>query len=199
MSDDWNPQIRPSYQFDFEDWVDKETVGDNAWVFFVPEALENGEDMSPDWFLQQSDVSFNDGNEMLEDFWARKAAQRGSWLAMENLATLRYELGHLDECMRWNQRLIACLNDSAASPDQLVPPLGQDELREKLDAAIGNVEWLESEGIDSKVNNPRDLGINRNYIGQQFTYCLKCGKWKSATALLDQCDDSVHVVASHFG
>jgi hypothetical protein len=81
----------------------------------------------------------------------------------------------------------------------LVPPLGQDELREKLDAAIGNVEWLESEGIDSKVNNPRDLGINRNYIGQQFTYCLKCGKWKSATALLDQCDDSVHVVASHFG
>jgi hypothetical protein len=42
MSDNWVPQVRTTYQVDFEDWIDKETSGDEAWVYMIPEPLENG-------------------------------------------------------------------------------------------------------------------------------------------------------------
>jgi hypothetical protein len=199
MSDDWVPQIRATYQVDFEDWIDKETSGDEAWVYMIPEPLENGEDLSPLWFLLQAKDASEEEDKRFEDFWLRKAAQRGSWFAMQELASLRYEHGHLEECMRWNQRLVACLIDAATSLDQLIPPIDSDDYREILDGAIGNMAWLASEGVDTERNNPRDLGPSRNYSGQQFTYCLKCGAWKIATAPLDQCDDSVHMTTRSFG
>jgi len=59
--------------------------------------------------------------------------------------------------------------------------------------------YLASEGVDASRNNPRDLGSSRDYTGQKFTYCLKCGKWKIASAPLSQCDDSVHMTTRNFG
>lgn len=199
MTDTWVPKIRPTYQVDFEDWIDLETEGDEAWVYVIPTPLENGEDSSPLWFIRQALDASKEGDKRFEDFWFRKAAQRGSWYAMQELGTLRYELGHLDECMRWNQRLISWLNDFATAPDQLVTPLDRDDFREILDGAIGNVAWLASQGVDASKNNPKDLGASRDYTGQQFTYCLKCGKWKIASAPLNQCDDSVHMTTRNFG
>jgi hypothetical protein len=199
MSDTWVPRIRPTYQVDFEDWIDLETVGDEAWVYIIPSPLENGEDLSALWFIRQAIDSSQAGDKRFEDFWFRKAAQRGSWYAMQQLGTLRYELGHLDESMRWNQRLISWLMDFASMPDQLETPLDSKAFREVLDGAIGNVSFLSSEGVDATRNNPKDLGASRDYTGQQFTYCLKCGKWKIASAPLNQCDDSVHMTTRNFG
>lgn len=199
MSEDWIAKVRPKYQLDFEDWIDTETQGDEVWVYSIPEPLQNGQDMSPYWFLKSAQECLDEGDKRFADLYFRKAAQRGSWLAMLELADMRYELGHLEECMRWNQRLIACLLDYAGREDELLPPISKEDWREELDRANANVSILASEGISVELNNPKDIGESRDYMARQFTYCLKCGSWKIGTAPVEQCDDSVHMTTRNFG
>lgn len=87
MSDNWVPQIRATYQVDFEDRIDKETSGDEAWVYMIPEPLENGEDLSPLWFLLQAEDASEEEDKRFEDFWLRKAAQRGTVIEQRSLCT----------------------------------------------------------------------------------------------------------------
>jgi len=209
----WVPRERPNFRVDFEDWYDLENGFDEGvWLAIIPEPLENGEDLSPLWFILMSAQAAENDKKSQEDFWLRKAAQRGSWYAMKELAALRYELGHLEESMRWNQRLISWLNDFASAPDHLITPLERDDFREILDDAIANVAYLASQGVSASTNNPKDLYAKssfaeqlsvkdewQKYKSEQTTYCLKCGKWKIGSAPLSQCDDSVHLTPFNFG
>ena len=195
----WKPSIRETFSHDFEERVEQETAEDteNAWVWFVPEPLQNGEDMGFAWFHQMARDSEAQGDKCFQDFWLRKAAQRGSWLAMQELAELRYHLGHLDESLRWNFRTLYTLLSDAAN---ITEPDQWEGWQEEVDSTVRNIAFLSGEGIAIGEgvwrNNPRDVGDQRDY--PDFLYCLKCGSLKYAFAPIDQCDDSVHAAFRSF-
>lgn len=195
----WNPIVREGFELDFEDWLTREI--DTAYIIMIPDALQNGDDTSAFWFLQQAENANLEDDKCLEDFWLRKAAQRGSWVAMQYLADYRYELGHLNEAMRWNFRLTDALLDNASNLSGLNPKPTPEEWRTDLETAIENIAFLSSEGIavgdGVSTNNPKDLGKKRHY--PSLTYCLKCGSLKYESAAIDQCDGSVHVSLRNFG
>lgn len=198
----WEPIVREAYFLDFEDWLDKEIRDDDeAWVTIIPDPLENGQDLSTYWFLQQADNANQRDDKCFEDFWLRKAAQRGNWVAMQALADMRYELGHLAEAMRWNYRLLDALLDSASNLSDLDPEPSAEDWRLDIESAIKNIAYLVGQGIGLGEgmfsNNPKDLGKIRQY--RDFTYCLKCGSMKYAFAPIEQCDDSVHASFRGFG
>jgi hypothetical protein len=199
----WRPSIRRHFSEDFEDRLDSESdapPGEVAWIINIPEELENGEDVSPDYFLLSGIQAEEKGDARFEDLNFRKAAQRGSWLAMQRLAESRYHLGFFDESMRWNQRLLACLLEN--SPEEHFPTFAQLEdmtIEDTIKETRDNIEFLEAEGINVKANTPNDLGKNKSYMFTQLTYCLKCGTLKFARSLVAQCDDSVHAVFANFG
>ena len=203
MSHNWIPGIRKHYSEDFENRLDFENdalPGEVAWVVNIPENLENGEDVSPDYFLLSGIEAEEKGNARFEDFNYRKAAQRGSWIAMQRLAESRYHLGFLDESMRWNQRLLACLLGN--SPEEHFPAFENLEditLEDTIAETRSNITFLAAEGINLEANTPEDLGKNRSYTFTQFTYCLKCGTLTFAHSPVAQCDDSVHAKFSFFG
>jgi hypothetical protein len=195
----WKPSIRENFSHDFEERIDQETADDeNAWVWIVPEPLENGEDMSSNWFHQMASESEAKGDECFQDFWLRKAAQRGSWLAMQELGELRYKLGHLEESLRWNFRVLYVLLDDAAN---ITGPEHWEGWQQEIEDTIRNIAFLSGEGIGIGEgiwrNNPRDLGDRRDYPG--FLYCLKCGSLKYASSAVSECNDSVHAVFANFG
>jgi hypothetical protein len=195
----WTPSIREIFSHDFEERVNQETAEDeNAWLWMVPEPLENGEDMSFAWFHLMANKSETEGNLCFQDFWLRKAAQRGSMLAMQELAGLRYHLGHLEESLRWNyRRLYALLGDAAVITEADY----WEGWQEDVETTVNNIAFLSGEGIAIGEgvwrNNPRDLGDRRDY--RDFLYCLKCGSLKYAFAPIAQCDDSVHASFANFG
>ncbi len=195
----WKPSVREIFSHDFEERVEQETAEDteNAWVWIIPEPLENGADLSYSWFHQNADESEAKGDACFQDFWLRKAAQRGSMIAMQKLAELRYHLGHQEESLRWNFRLLYALLDDAAN---ITESDHWEGWQEEVDSTVRNIAFLSGEGIGIGEgvfrNNPRDLGSQRDY--PDFLYCLKCGSLKYAFAPIDQCDDSVHAAFRSF-
>lgn len=182
----WLPIRRQNYYEDFEDWIDKETVGDEAWVYVIPKELEDGSDLSPKWFLGAVKECQENNDRMFEDFYLRKAAQRGSWEAMSMLAIRRYGWGFFDESMRWNQRILSlgshkadAIQGSWTQPDTSI-----------LEEVKSNIGYLASIGVSATDNDPQDLGKNRK--DTKHTYCLKCGRRKQSTEPFGKCDGTTH-------
>ena len=183
----------PKYIVDFEDWSTRES--DESWVTMVPQQLENGEDLSYGWFMQQSEISANEGSSMMEDYWLRKAAQRGSAIAMMLLGESRSELEHDDEALRWFRRAEFLVSDERNDPDLSASDRAEilRDSREFANTTIAN-------GANPNVLAPRDIGVNSLAAeGLAMTYCLRCGMAKYPNAPLGQCDDTVHVVEHRFG
>lgn len=182
----WSPIKRLHFFQDFEDWIDKETTSDEAWVHEIPPELEDGSNLSPSWFLNAAKECQENNDRMFEDLYLRKAAQRGSWEAMSILAIRRYGMGFFDESMRWNQRI---LNTQEGIQEEISSVWAQlDE--STLEEVKSNISYLASLGVSLAENNPRDLGNNRK--DPQYTYCLKCGRRKKSIEPLGQCDRTVH-------
>ena len=189
----WTPLVRPKYHVDFEDWRTRES--DEVWVTMIPEQLENGEDPTYGWFLQQSEISADEGSPMMEDFWLRKAAQRGSVIAMMCLGEGRSELEHDDEALRWFRRAEFLVSDERNDPNLEASDRAeiQRDSRQFAETTIAN-------GADPQARAPEDIGVNSlAAAGLEPTYCLRCGTWKYPDAPLGQCDDTVHMVEHRFG
>jgi len=191
---EWIPQVRGHYSVDFQDWRAKESP-DERWVLMIPEPLLNGEDLSYDWFIVQSEEASEEGSPMMEDFWLRKAAQRGSAFAMMVLGELRADMAHDAEALRWYRRVEFLLQDDRNDPG-LDPGLREEMLRD----ARTNAEVAIANGADPMAVVPHDLGVNsRSAAGLAHVYCLRCGCAKLPTAPPGQCDDSVHLELRRIG
>jgi hypothetical protein len=182
----WLPIRRQYYYEDFEDWIDKEGLGGDAWVYVIPTELEDGSDLSPKWFLDAVKECQDNNDRMFEDLYLRKAAQRGSWEAMSMLALRRYGWGFFEESMRWNQRIL-CLGSNKAGANQGSWSQPDASLIEEVESNIG---YLASIGISATENDPQDLNENRK--DTKHTYCLKCGRRKQSTEPSGRCDGTTH-------
>jgi hypothetical protein len=183
---DWLPIKRQHYYQDFEDWIDKETVGDESWVYVIPRELEDGSDQSPKWFLNAAKNCQENHDRMFEDLYLRKAAQRGSWEAMSILAIRRYGLGFFEESMRWNQRILN-LRATNVHSTHSVWTLPDESIVEEVES---NIHYLSSLSVSSTNGDLQDLGENRK--DSKYTYCLKCGGRKQSIDLIGNCDGTTH-------
>lgn len=175
----------------------KESSNPNGVQLLIPQASLDGSDTTFLWFLQGADRAQQDNLPAVEDLFLRKAAQRGSWFAMDQLASWRYELGHFEECMRWNSRLLTFLAENKNQIGEQIPPISDSEFNTLQEDAKANIEWLKSQGVSVGRNTPNDLSPSR-FI-QEHTYCLKCGKLKFSNAPIDSCNNDVHIVMHNFG
>jgi hypothetical protein len=189
----WNPQVRPHYSLDFEDWRSQES--DEAWVFDIPEVLTNGSNMDASWFISASEDMESQGSPSMADYCLRMAAQRGSALAMMILGQDRSAMEFDDEALRWFRRVSFLMadprNEAWMTPEDR-HQFASDALRFQQ-ACVQN-------GADPDAESPDDIGLNS--LGAQGlapVYCLKCGTQKYPNVPADQCDDSVHLVRRNFG
>jgi hypothetical protein len=194
MGNGWSPRVRTHYSLDFEDWRALECPSER-WALMIPEPLTNGGDLSYEWFIVQSEVASDEGSPMMEDFWLRMAAQRGSVLAMMVLGELRAGIAHDDEALRWYRRVEFLLQDPRNDPG-----LEPAEREQMLADARTNAQIAIANGADSGAISPQDLGAQSlAAAGRAHTYCLRCGRAKVPTAPPGQCDDSVHLELRNFG
>jgi len=185
----WDPKIRLRAVMDFEDLRRLESP--ETWLISIPKELTNGQDTSYTWMLLQSG-NFPD-EPLMEDYFLRKAAQRGSALAMMILGEMRANLEFDQEALRWYRRVEFLLLDSRNEPE-----LPKADRQEMLKDARGNGEIAIANGADPREDYPNDVGEGSELPAKGFTYCLKCGKLKIVTAPIDQCDDSVHMEFRQF-
>lgn len=189
----WLPTFRASAEEDFED-----RLSETGWVYLLPFERSQTTDFLP-WMAEWVHCLDEAPDTPVEDWLLRGAASRGSIHAMARLMTWVYESEQDDwEAWRWAKRIIFLLGRT----DRIDQITDEEILASaEVDAAAiaDNVETnmpITRDGMQyvTLPHAPNDVGLP-----SQFNYCLSCGKWKSPSAPLDQCDDSVHLVKRHFG
>jgi hypothetical protein len=125
----------------------------------------------------------------------RKAAQRGSALAMMLLGFGRSALQHDQEALRWFRRVRFLLADPGNETN-----ISEEARTKMFTDAIKNAEICVHNGANPLESEPQDVGVKSlGALGLGPIYCLVCGSSKVPSAPPEQCDDSVHLVSRHFG